>query len=294
VTAILLAILLFAFGRGGTSSEAHPVEPLENVHDYRVGPYQILVGEAADGSWSWRVYDAAVWAESDDPTGTELAAGYDAADQADALKRAKAWVDARLEEQKPGAGAPMQAHGLRVSADCGEIQVVDIEQWLAFATPLVRSYEADPLLADDVARVVLDAALPECGLRDRSAKPKIRGTSWDTTMARAQSTIDSIISGELLSVQPPEQVAAARLVGMSAPSVPGSMAEWHTGENNGNVHAIIVTPNRPKEDFLWRVWKGPRRDREDILKFGFSPTRSQAMRDAKQWADMYFNMGVSP
>jgi hypothetical protein len=296
IAAMILVGLLLAVAANKTDpeqDEGRPVPPgplgssghrdLSRVSGWDVSGYRVVVGMGDDGLWDWRVWKSDVHMSEGDIDGLEEAQGFDSPDERTALARATAWV--RRQPDVPEAG-DRQAHGLRVSQDCSSITVSDLGMWLRFSTPRIETYDVANPQAEVIARVLLDAAFPDCGFRSALRVPTIRGTPWETTMERAQSTIQQIVDGNLLAVQPAEEIVAARLVGMSAPGIPDALAEWHVGTRSGRTYSLVVTPSQPPGRHLWRAWVGAPGRREDIAGTGHELTPARAMTAARAWADL--------
>ena len=264
---------------------------LENVQTVDVETYTVLVGQDAEGTWDWRAWLTTVFESGEQLDGLEEGQGFDAPTLEDAVEEARAWVLAQLGDGMVSETAPaLTRRGVRVSGDCSTISVSDIGAWISHAAPIVLEYDVDEPDADTLMRMALGRLFPECGITE-GASPSIRGQSWELTRDRVQSVIAKILAGELLSVEPVEDVVAARLVGMSAPATDGE-AFWHVGQNNGVKHAVVVIPD-DVAGWRWFVWQGPRRKWAEAIRSDAAPTKIQAKADARDWADAYHNIGVS-
>jgi len=288
----LLAVAALAKRSVQEGSSGHA--PLEETTSYKLGPYTVIVGKDEGGLWDWRAWTTKTFENVDDVDGLEQGQGFDHASQAEAKAEAVAWVTATMEPVpgplglSPAEASGVVRHGVRMSDDCSNVSVTDIEAWLNYATPVVQAYDVEEPTAEGAMMLALGGLFPFCDFE--TSPPKIRGKSWAQTAKRVNSTIEKIRAGELLSVEDPEAVVAARLVNMSVPKIPGAMAVWHTGENNGNRHAIVSLPGAAGQ---WRyyVWVGPRRGLDEAWKVGVSGSSKDAIREGKRLADEYFNAG---
>ncbi|MCG8590677.1 MAG: hypothetical protein MJE66_15405 [Proteobacteria bacterium] len=277
----------------GPLSSGHP--RLENVETTEIETYTVMVGQDEAGTWDWRAWLTTVFESEDEIDGLEEGQGFDAPTLDAALADARAWVAAELRGGPLGGTEPaptaLTRRGVRMSGDCSTLSVTDIEAWIDYAGTIVEAYDAEVPRADEVMRLALGRAFPECGF-DRGATPSIRGDSWADVVTRVQSTIGKILAGELLSVEAVEDVVAARIVGMSVPST-GGEALWHVGQNNGNRHAIVVRP-RSDSEWGWWVWEGPRGKWSEAMRAGAAPSKERARQDATAFADAYFNTAELP
>jgi len=268
--------------------------PLNNVDTFEVLTYTVLVGQDEEGNWDWRAWLTTVFESRDEIDGLEEGQGFDWPTREEAEAEARAWAESQLRGPL-GTSVPVEPaitrRGVRVSGDGSAVSVTDIDAWIAHAAPIIKGHDVESPQADDIMRLTLHGAFPERGF-DSGASPSIRGQSWEKTRERVQAVIDKILAGELLSVQPLEEVVAARVLNMSAPTVEGASAFLHTGANNGNEHAIVVRP-MPSGDAAWWVWQGPRRDWDDAAQVGTARDTEEAKGAAKAWADAYYNVGVS-
>lgn len=292
----LLALVAAAAALGGRKKTLTPTataEPsghprLQNVETFEVETYTILVGQDDEGTWDWRAWLTTVFEGDDELDGLEEGQGFDAETLEAAMDEARAWVAAELHGAAVGGGGPpsplaITRRGVRLSGDCERISVSDIQAWIDYAGPVVESYDAETPLAEDVMRQTLGHLFPECRFAE-GIEPSIRGQSWAATRERVQATIDKIVDGVLLSVEPVEDVVAARVVGMSVPATEGGVAMLHTGKNNKKVHAIVVKPGAGG-NWSWWLWEGPRRKWSEATKSGSSTTRDIAVQRAKSFAD---------
>lgn len=291
---ILAIIAVFALTKKTTAPPSgEGPRPLESVAAYKVGPYTVIVGQNELGTWDWRVWTSTVLEGEDDADGLEEAQGFDFETEAAAKAEAMQWVAAQM---KPGPGLGVATepgtvrNGLRASPDCSSISVVDIEQWLAYATPIVRAYDVEEPTGAEALSLTVGGLFPACA----EAMPKIRGKTWEQTAARVDAIIAKIRAGELLSVEEPEEAVAARLVNMSAPKVPGARALWHNGWN-GRKHSIVLLPGEQPDQWRWFVWEGPRGNFSDAWRRGGATSSGHALIMAKEAADApkHATVGVS-
>jgi len=287
---ILAILAAYALTKSATKTETgHP--PLESVTAYKVGKFTVIVGQDDQGTWDWRAWTTDVLEAADDADGLEEGQGFDHASQAAAKAEAMQWVAAQLEPTPLGMGTPdapgTVRHGVRMSPDCDSVAVVNIAAWLDYATPIIQAWDVEAPTGDGAMARTLGALFPGCA--DESTR--VRGKSWAQTSSRVQSTIDKIRAGELLSVEEPEEVVAARIVNMSVPRIPGARAIWHTGANNGNKHAIVSLPGAAGQ---WRyyVWKNARGALDQAFRAGVAGSSGAAIQAGKAEADTYHNVGV--
>ena len=289
----LLAILAaFALAKKTTPENAiDEPRPLESVSAYKIGPFTIIVGQNPDGLWDWRAWTSEVLEEEDDADGMESAIGVDFETHDAARSAAMQWV---ASQTTPGLGTSTPPgtvrNGLRLSPDCSSVSVVDIEEWLQYATPIIRSYDVEEPTGMEAIDLTIGGLFPSCG----DTQPKIRGNTWEQTAARIDGIISKIRAGEFLGVEEPEEAVAARIVNMSVPKIPGSRAVWHDGFG-GVRHSIVVLPGESEGQWRWFVWEGPRGNFADAWKRGNATSAGHGIIMGKEAADApkHASVGIS-
>lgn len=283
---LLLLLLAGALGKRSPVSQdvvgtGHP--NLSHVEVFELDRYTVLLGQDDQGTWDWRAWLTSVFESGEEVEGLEEGQGFDAKTRDDAVAEAQAWVAGELGQplasDAPSSDAKAR-RGVRMTGDCSRLTVTDIERWIAYASPIVSSYDVEVPSADEVMARTIGDLFADCDLRHG---PEIRGKSWHATRDRVQATIAKIVAGELLSVAPVEDVVAARIVGMSAPSVEGAVAQWHTTPG-GARRAVVVVP-RPDSGAAWWVWAGPRRKWDEAAHVGVAPSVAAGLSDAAAWAN---------
>lgn len=212
----------------------------------------------------------------------------------ESLDRDDAIADAYavIEKHRGKLPAPVNRHGLRVSADCGHVTVQNLEAWLTWAAPAVDvvAGELDAqkrLTGGQLMRGVWARAFPEC----KDASPQIRAQSWQRVAKQVQRVVDKLLAGDFIDVHPVGRVLAAKIVGMNPPKVPGR-AFFHTAKN-GTKFAVVVDPVETAvgKRWRWRIWQGhvggePRQT-------GDEGTEAAASNAARTYIDELKGHGVS-
>jgi len=263
-----------------------------DVYTADVLPLEVVAGQIGDRFY-WFLFRASDIA--DDPKET-TAPPIGRGDEATPEKALAAGVD--FAENLPPFPAPIggeggpgtQAQGVRINEDCTQIGVYDLGMWISHAAPIVRASNSSD--ADTLMREAFLSVFGGCGIEDGNS-PEIRGQTWDKTKTRVQNAVNKIIEGLMLDPAPNEEVIAARIVGMSVPSVPGASAINHIGEKNGNLHTIVIRPVGEDGFFRYWVWQGPRTDYATAMFTGTKPTKTAARNEAKSKADNYLNIGTN-
>lgn len=301
---ILIALALFAVAGGskntvspndgkGPRNPASAAPELSEIEVLTYRTYTIVVGKEDDGSWDWRTWSTDVFESIDDLDGTEAALGFDSDNREQAIARAKAWVDQKIDaadrDRQPvppmpspvsstGAVEALSRRGLRMSGDCGEISVTSLADFSSHAINQIRAYDVENPNAAEIMERTFDSVFPECGILADGNRPSIRGRPWATVQARVQSVIDKVLANDWLSVAPAEEVLAARMVDMSAPSRQGAQAMWIT-DDDGTRYSFVSLPDG--DAWRWWVWEGSRGDIDDALVQGATPSRKLAESDAR-------------
>jgi len=256
-------------------------------------PLEVVAGQIGD-RFHWFVFRAQDVAEDPKETTAPPIGRGDEGSPEKALASGVAFAEnlppfpAPLEGAEGGPGT--QAEGVRIDQDCTQIGVYDLSTWISAAAPIVR--DSGSTDADTLMRKAFFAVFPGCGIEDGNS-PEVRGQTWEATKTRVQTVIDKAQAGLLLDPAPNEEVIAARIVGMSVPSVPGASAINHVGAKNGNLHTIVIRPFGEDGFFRYWVWAGPRTSYDSALFSGTRPTKTAARNEAKSKADNYLNFGTN-
>jgi len=300
----VIAILILAASAASKpdtepAPEAEPQGPVQvsqivgEVYTADVLPLEVVAGQIGD-RFHWFVFRAQDVADDPKETTAPPIGRGDEGSPEKALASGVAFAEglppfpAPLGGEEGGPGT--QAEGVRINQECTEIGVYDLSTWIAAAAPIVR--ESGSTDADTLMRKAFFAVFPGCGIEDGNS-PEVRGQTWDATKTRVQNVIDKAQAGLFLDPAPTEEVLAARIVGMSVPSVPGASAINHVGAKNGNLHTIVIRPFGNDGFFRYWVWQGPRTDYASALFSGTRPTKTAARNEAKSKADNYLNFGTN-
>ena len=221
---------------------------------WKAGPFSLEIRPAARG-WEWRAWYTYDEEEADLATGTSPSAALAAAD-------ARAWAF----RQAPGLEGQTR-HGLRWEAE--NVEVASLREWIAWASPLLDLEDVDPSEAPMVVSYLFGEAFGD------SWQPEtIRGKTVETITTGVQKAILRLRAGELFDVSEPEEVIAARVVGMSAPKRPGRVeyfARW----------VLVVDEHPSARGYRWRVWPNLRIG--PAVESGAGPTIDSAAAAARSW-----------
>ena len=255
------------------------------------GPYTIRLYETEAG-WAWQVYATPAW-KTRGAGGTALA-GQHAGQHAQAQQDALDWIAGQVEGgPKVGGGSPggggggpsLQGGpgdvGLTVAADCSTVKVSAIARWLAWATPRVQQIdwrnapEAGALVLEQLAK----NAVPQCVGRD---DVEIGGRTVAQVVAGLDHVIQKWRDAELVSVEEPDEILAARAMASSVPKRDG-YAELR--DRAGQTHLIVVDREPGTSDYRWRFWIGRRQGKAQMV--GSGQTLQEALVKARGAVDTY-------
>lgn len=221
------------------------VEPYET---YTRGPFTVDITGLSTGNL-WRVFPTDQYPDAEPREGMQIGSGIEEAYE-DAKTAANAFIDS-LEAPEASTGDRI-LHGLRVSASCDSVEVHDVVEWVAWASPRVRS-RAHAMGIADLAEDIFSEAFPECGwtLDGLTAG----GQPMEARLGEADSQGLQLVRGghpvPLGVAGAPDifEQAAAALVGATAPDHAKPRFAYRG-------HIVTVSPD--PSGWAWRVWPSGR------------------------------------
>ena len=271
---LIVGAALFLGGKGSGGGEPGPGAPgnklpkPSEVHTFESGPFTAELAMLGE-KWGWWIWQTPTYESTDGDRDQALASGT-AGTEAQATAAVQQWIGTYAAD---AGEQPMVRRGVRVTPDCAQIQVLEIDKWIAHAAPRVRQSGESSTGAELMADALL-AAFPEC---EFDAQTMIRGKPWPDVEQRVDAMLDKFRDGQFASVEPPEEAIAARLLGMSAPARPGEAFLRDQGETR---YLVVVEPHLGG----WKavVWDNPWREGLPVQQYE-KDTQAKAKQLALAW-----------
>lgn len=255
-----------------------PVEPQTPL------PYEAMMEDAGGGQWwladltglsngvRWRIWktqlpasivsspaDLLNWIQADnqeDINAATLANGLEGSDP-EARARIEAELLALLNVTPDGSAAPplvaqpIEIHGVRLAADCLQLQVTDLATWVAWASPWLASRAKSHPNANTLVRDLLATAFEGMGCPIEVDQITVGGTPLPTLVAAADAIAFANARAGYASVASstsatPMELAAAKLVDRSL-GVQGPPSFPYRG------WAVYLAPQG--NGWRWQAWR---------------------------------------